>query len=260
MNIKNALEQIKEDGEIKEKNSLIVKQKFNNLFVNSRKHLEEVRAGLHASSIIAGDSDFCYRAQVLSLIYQQDQGQELPIRLLQIFAAGNSIHEKWQTLFEINSDSLPGFRLVRNEARSFDERYELYFTPDSIIEINGEEYVVEIKSMNTFAYQHAAKSSNPHPSARKQLQLYMYLLGIRNGIILIEDKNTQEFEVFRIEHNHHEVLPFIDRLNVVQIMKKEALENGIFPKRICRNSTTKRAIGCNVCSACFDTGMGRIEI
>ena len=258
MDIKKAL--IDNKNNIPNKNSLLIKQKFSNMFINARDHLEETRAGLHASAIIASDSDFCYRAQVLSLIYQQSQGKDLPVSTLAIFSAGNSIHEKWQSMFEKSSGNLKNFYLIKNEARSFDERYELYFTPDSIIELNNKLYVVEIKSMNTYSYQHAIKSSNPHPSARKQLQFYMYLTGIRNGIILIEDKNTQQFEVFEIEFNYKEILMYIDRLNEIMKMKKDYLELEIDPPRICSNPTTKKALSCSMRDACFECGNGRCKL
>ena len=37
--------------------------------------------------------------QVLSLIYRQLQGEQLPVGLMRIFEEGNAIHEKWQRLF-----------------------------------------------------------------------------------------------------------------------------------------------------------------
>ena len=56
------------------------------------------RKGLHASSMIVGDKQFCVRQQVLSLIYKQLQGEQIPVSLRRIFEEGNAIHEKWQRL------------------------------------------------------------------------------------------------------------------------------------------------------------------
>lgn len=241
--------------------NLMMEQKFAKLFILMRneRNLEEVRAGLHATSIIAPESEFCLRQQVLSLLFAQSQGEELPVKALQIFAAGNSIHEKWQNML-LQCTNMEGnaIRLIRNEARSFDERYELYYTPDSIVEINDTIYIVEYKSMNTFAYQHAIKSSNPHPSARKQLQLYMFLTGLSNGLILIEDKNTQEFLIYKVEANYTEVLPYIDRLSEVQAAKQEYLEYKVLPNKKCKNQYSSRAKRCNMQEACFNIGKGRI--
>ena len=258
---KDMMDDIKNDRDISvQKNSLMLKNKFGRMFVNARDSLKEDRVGLHASAIIASEGDFCYRAQVLSLLFKQNQGKEMPQKQLAIFAAGDSIHEKWQELFERNSGKIKGFKLVKNDARSFDSRVEIYFTPDSQIELNDEEMIVEIKSMNTFAFQKAVKSNNPHPSARKQLQMYMFLRGIGKGIILIEDKNNQDFELYIIDFNYEEVLPYIDRLNEIQEMKKEFLKNGNLPCKKCKKATTKKATECGMRDACFEIGMGRIEI
>ena len=259
--LRKAKNNIKNDKGI---NDMIMKQKFSKLFIimRSERHLEEKRVGLHASAIIDSDNHFCLRQQVLSLLFEMDQGEELPVKALQIFAAGSSIHEKWQNMIEkCSGEKGNSIKLIKNEARSFSEEYELYFTPDTLAEIDYLPHVVEYKSMNTYAFQAALKSINPHPSARKQIQLYMFLTGIENGVILIEDKNTQEFMTYRVKFNYKEVLPYIDRLIEIKEAKKEFLESGELPNRKCKNYTTKRAAECNMKSACFNLGnCKRLEI
>lgn len=233
--------------------SLTVKQKFNNMFVYMRDNrvIDEVRAGLHASAVIDTDTHFCYREQVYSLIYEMSQGKDLPINALKIFAAGSYIHAKWQDMFEKSSGNINGFKLVQTEARSFSKKWNLFYTPDAIVEINGTRYIVEIKSMNTFSYKHAAISTNPHPHARHQIQLYMHLSGIHNGIILIEDKNTQDFEVFTIKYDYKEVLPYLERLQEINDQYKDYVENGVEPIGLCHKENCKRAEECNMRFACF---------
>lgn len=238
---------------------LALKQKFANMFIIAREDRQEVRTGLHASAIIAGDDSFCYREQVLSLIYKQNQGEQLPVKALQIFEAGESIHVKWQTLFEKCSGKLSGFKLIKNEARSYSEKYHLLFTPDAIVEIDNVKYIVEIKSMNTFAFKHAIESKNPHPSGQKQCNLYMHLTGIRHGLLLLEDKNTQDFELFPIEYDREAVLPYIDRLITVNIMYEDLLKNKVVPQRKCKNSACKRAESCMMRDACFGIKRERIN-
>ncbi len=235
-------------------NNMMLKQKFSKLFRLMRQdgNLEEKRVGLHASSIIKTDEQFCLREQVLSLLFEMEQGEELPLKALQIFAAGNSIHEKWQNMIMKCSDIAENtIKLVKNEARSYNSKYELLFTPDSIVEINDELYIIEYKSMNTYAYNTAINSANPHPSARKQAQLYMFLCGIQQAVILLEDKNTQDFSVFKVKFNYKEVLPFISRLSEIQQCKKEFLKDGVLPNKKCKAITDNRACNCNMKNACF---------
>ena len=234
---------------------LMLKQKFDNMFICMREGeaLEEERVGLHASAVIKPEEDFCLRQQVLSLVFKMSQGKDLPVASLKIFAAGSSIHEKWQNMFKQCSGKIDGFKLVRNEARSYSKKWNMYFTPDSIIEINGIRYIVEIKSMNTFSYKKAVTSSDPHPHARHQIQLYMHLTGIHHGLILCEDKNTQDYLIHPLEYNYKEVVPYLKRMAEIQECLKKFLDDGKLPKCKCKNETCQQAVGCNMHFACFHT-------
>jgi hypothetical protein len=228
---------------------LLITSKLDKLFY-LRDHLDEERAGLHASSVIVSDNEFCYRRQVLSLLYKQNQGEEFPIRLMKIFAAGNSIHEKWQNLF------LKGGIADIIEGRSYSEQYELYFTPDAIINIDGKKYVVEIKSMNTFSY----KKANSHPSGHKQLQLYMHLTGIPQGFVLAEDKNSQDYKLFITKYEPETLIPILARLENIQEMKQAFLKHKEMPPRKCKHINVGRAKGCNMKDACWNCGIGRVKL
>lgn len=210
------------------------------------------RVGLHASAIIASDNEFCYRQQVLSLLYKQTQGSEVPIRLKRVFEEGNAIHEKWQRLF---------IRGGLGKAGDMDrtrrvKKYELSFTPDAVLTIAGKKYVVEIKSMNTIGFKHATS----HPSGEKQCQLYMHFLGIPRGFVLADDKNSQDFKIFPVVYDFDEIKPYIQRLEEVKEMKEIMITEKEVPVRKCKNCNTKRALQCGMRDACFNIGMGRIRI
>lgn len=192
------------------------------------------RKGLHASAIIVSDDKFCYRQQVLSLFYKQLQGEQTSVGLKRIFAEGDAIHEKWQRLFIRGGLCEP----LDCDFTRFDEDYDLSYTPDIICKIprnmsltepcdEWDEYVVEIKSMNTFSY----KKQEHHASGRKQCQLYMYLTGIHKGIVLCDDKNTQEFKVKTYEYNPSEIAKYIRRLEKIQEYKDELVLDKKLVKR-----------------------------
>ena len=106
------------------------------------------RVGLHASAMLVGDKEFCLRAQVLSLIYKQLQGQQTPVGLMRIFEQGNAIHEKWQRLL---------IRAGYGKAKDMDftrmcDEYMLSYTPDIdclIPEFFEGRMIGEVKSVNT---------------------------------------------------------------------------------------------------------------
>ena len=221
------------------------------------------RKGLHASAIIVSDDKFCYRQQVLSLFYKQLQGEQTSVGLKRIFAEGDAIHEKWQRLFIRGGLCEP----LDCDFTRFDDDYDLSYTPDIICRIprnmsltepcdDWDEYIVEIKSMNTFSY----KKQEHHASGRKQCQLYMYLTGIHKGIVLCDDKNTQEFKVKTYEYNPSEIAKYIGRLERIQEYKDELILNKKLVKRHknCTGYNCKKAQECPMRDVCFKKSKERI--
>lgn len=228
------------------------------------------RVGLHASAIIVSDKQFCVRQQVLSLLFKQLQGEQLPVGLVRIFEEGNAIHEKWQRLF-----IRAGYGVAKTMDKTrFNDEYELSYTPDIVCKIpeffEGA-MVGEIKSVNTFQF----KKMTSHPSAKKQLQLYMQLcilekqlqgkwngIDYKKGFVLCDDKNTQDTKIFVYEHEPANVAPYIERLEEVKYRKEKFLETGkmVARKKECTSSTCKLASSCPMRDACWNIGMGRVKI
>lgn len=215
------------------------------------------RVGLHASALIKGEKDFCLRAQVLSLIYKQLQGEQISVNLKRIFEEGNAIHEKWQRMLiragYSKADDL--------DVTQFNKKYKISFTPDIICEIpefyDGK-MVGEIKSVNTFQFQKMKR----HPSAYKQLQWYMFLTGIHKGFVLAEDKNTQDFKLEVYDYDPSIVAPFIDRAEEIKYRYKKVYSDKKMVKRPkdAKSPDCKRCNKCAMKDACWGVGMGRVPI
>lgn len=228
------------------------------------------RKGLHASAVIVGDKQWCEREQVLSLLFKRIQKENTPIGLLRIFEEGNAIHEKWQRLL---------IRAKYGKAKTMDKtrmnaKYEVSYTPDIVCRIpeffDGV-MVGEIKSVNSFQF----KKMTEHPSARKQLQFYMYLCieeakrkgkwngkDYTKGFVLCDSKNDQDFKLFIYDYDPDFVQPFIDRLETVKYGKEIYLNEGKLPAKckVCTSVDCKRAEKCPMKNACWNVGFGRIEI
>ncbi|MFA5528602.1 MAG: hypothetical protein WC996_08285 [Peptostreptococcales bacterium] len=243
-----AIKKAIQDEQLKSPEVLIIEQKLNSLFLVPR-HTKEVRRGLHASAIIASPSSYCIREQVLSLLFERNKEENLPIGLLRIFEEGNCIHEKWQTMFE-RAGIARGI-----EDRGYSALFDLYMTPDAVVEINKRLYVVEIKSANTFSFKHMKDS---HPSGTKQLQLYMHFLCIPRGFVLAEDKNTQDFKIFPVHYEPGQAKPFVERLYDIKAAKERFEDEGVLPVRLCNSATCKRAEGCAMSDACFGRNKKRL--
>lgn len=213
----------------------------------------EDRKGLHGSAIIAGDSEFCLREQVLSLIYARSNDKEFPVGLLQIFEEGNRIHEKYQDIIELLGIS-EGI-----EARGYDAEFDLYMTPDIKCIIDNRMYVGEIKSCNMFAYNSFVKKRK-HKSGNIQLQFYMHFFGIPNGFVIVENKNTQEFDIFVEKYDYKIVEKYIDRLYKINKAKKKFEKTGKLPKKSkgCDTYNSKRCSNCGMREACWKKKLKKI--
>lgn len=212
----------------------------------------EERVGLHTSAIIASDKIYCCREQVLSLIYKpRNMQQELPIGTLRIFEEGNVIHRKWQRLF------LRGGLCEVNDLDKtcYDEQYRLSFSPDAIITIKGRKFIVEIKSMNMFAYKQAG---GRHPSGEIQCRMYMFHAGVKYGIVLMENKNNQDYTLKILKADDALIGDYITRLDEVNGYYEE---KAVPARRAdCKNELSKRCLGCPQSIACWGSKAERSEL
>lgn len=225
--------------------------------VMTRGQESQERVGLHASSLIVGDKDFCVRQQVLSLIYKQLQGEQINVGLMRIFEQGNAIHEKWQRLF-----IRAGYSKASDlDVTQFNDAYKISFTPDiicSIPEFYDGKMIGEIKSVNTFQFQRMVK----HPSAWKQCQWYMHLTGIHKGFVLSEDKNTQDFKIEVYDYDPSIVAPFIDRAEAIKYYYNKLMKQHKMVQRPddAKSSDCKRCKDCPMRLSCWNLEGGKIKI
>ena len=213
------------------------------------------RTGLHASNLIVGEEKFCLRAQILSIFYPQDSGKELPVQLLRIFEEGNAVHEKWQRLF-----LRAGFsKVCQLDKTCYNKDYDLYFSPDIICRIpefdETEPLVGEIKSMNSYSYDTAGR----HPSAHLQLQLYMFLTGLKHGFVLCENKNTQDFKIEYYKFDIAIIEPIIQRLEKVRYYRQvfETKKRMVCRPKDATDPKCKKCENCFMRSACWQVSARR---
>lgn len=228
-----------ETNEVKSSQSLVIESELNKLLLLDRE-VREDRVGMHGSGIIASDSDFCYRQQVLSFYFKGFE-PDISDGLRRIFLNGWYVHEKWQKLFEAAGIA------IGVEQRGESKDMKLLFTPDAIIKLKNKKWVVEIKSVNTYQFQ----KMQSHPSGAKQLQLYMHMTCIPQGFVLCEDKNNQNIKVFPYKYDPVVAKPFVERMLKVQEFMKRFEKTGKLPSRMCDSENCKKAKSCSYREACF---------
>lgn len=243
-----------------------IKESLNKMFYAEPKRDEEIemlkfmfdneekeRLGLHASSITK-TGNFCYREQLINILYkhymttgdgkvpnpikvafkaQLRENNSNPINLQRIYEQGTVMGYKWQMLFIRNG---VGQKEDMDISR-FDEEFDLSYTPDGIIELNGKTYVVELKSQKSTLFE----KEKSHPNGIRQLKLYMYFEGqnrkIDGGFVLVDNKDTSDFKVLFIDEvneSDDDVATYLERLERLQRMKRYALKKKKLPKCDCK--------------------------
>jgi hypothetical protein len=230
------------------------------------------RSGLHASSLLVSENEWCTRRFVLADLFP-DEAQQPELKQWQwkqqaIFENGWDLHRRWQKLFLKfgnvaygNTNNVKGDTVTvapELDLTHYDSDRGVYFSPDAILDINGEHHVVEIKGINHTAFESltndlsvAMKACETVDKAVYQANLYMHLLELQHAIILIEDKNNQDFRVWITEYDKYLTLPYIKRAYLVKGMITLARTNGTYPKRVCQSPDDALARKCPMRDCCF---------
>jgi hypothetical protein len=155
------------------------------------------------------------------------------------------LHEKYQALFSKFG------RIVEIEQSHYDEERMLYFTPDAIIELGGERYLVEIKGYKQETFDTLDEMGEPPQAAHHQCQFYMHLLGIERGIILVECKDNQHYKVWVVERDKEIALTYTERCYAFKGALTLARAQGKLPARKCGSCKDRLAEKCVMRRVCF---------
>lgn len=261
---------------------------FKNMLVAQGKANPE-RTGLHASSLLQSEGEWCTRREVLHNLFPERalQGEGWMFwdwRRKAIFENGWSLHRRWQLLLKEHADvvwsseSGPGIAYIPSselerigkeidgkiyvpelDLTHYDEERNLYFSPDAILDFGAHRYVVEIKGIKQEEYLQltddlmtAITISDTIRKGRLQVQLYMHLLKLSRGVILVENKNNQDFKLWVVESEPSLITTQIERMYQVKrdtILSQRHGVNASFRK--CQSSDDPAAQKCPMRAVCF---------
>lgn len=153
-------------------------------------------------------------------------------------------------------------KLRYKEVGFYDEKTFLGGHVDVILDLRGAEVpkdtpeelghlVVDFKSMNTHAFR---KLAAPKPEHNSQMQIYLYLSGLKFGKFLYEDKNDQSFKEFLVRRDDK----FIDAQvsSAVGLKKVVTCKNTngewTLPVRAHAKHNTKECVECPFRSHCWN--------
>jgi len=98
---------------------------------------------------------------------------------------------------------------------------------DLVVSLDNQLYVVDIKTIADYGFNLLSSVSDISKNYIYQIQLYMHFLKIPNGIILFENKNTNEMKEFFISYNKDLCEKLIERMKNLKIK----IDNKIVPEK-----------------------------
>ncbi len=155
---------------------------------------------------------------------------EIKPELQRIFEAGNIMHGFVVEVMKSEKNS--HVQLLKSEfpfTQDIDD-FTISGRIDNLllVKASNKEVLVEVKSSADIGY---VKEAAPHNAV--QLQLYMHLLGIHNGILLYIDKKNLQSKVFEVKYDKEEAEKIIERFRALH----SSLVSGNIPEPEARSSS-----------------------
>ena len=184
---------------------------FNKFITNylKREQRQKVQGRYYPSEI-----GMCMR----KLWYSYRFPAETDPELMKIFEMGNMLHDF--VVKVMKSDKNPEVDLLRSEfpLQLDGDGFLVSGRVDNLILVkaSGQEVLVEVKSSGEIGF---VKEASPHN--KMQLQLYMHVTGIHNGILLYIDKKNLQSKVFSVEYSEEEAKRIIERFALLHKLLQE---------------------------------------
>ena len=162
------------------------------------------------------DAGKCPRAIFFKM--KQAPAEPADPRILRIYEYGEKLHQNiYNVLYRLKIGltteiPIPPQEIVSGRA-------------DAILCLNGENYVLDIKSMNSMIFRNL---TSPKIENVYQIQLYMHFFEIKKSILLYIDKDRQEIKEFVVDYDPHLVQTLLSNFQDL----KNKLENSQVPSAL----------------------------
>lgn len=161
------------------------------------------------------DAGKCARA--IYFQFKKVPKKAMDARVLRVFDHGDYTHLRIiSTLFSLG--------LVKATEIDIPNKEIVHGRADAIVTIDGEPYVIEIKSMNSMSF---GKLESPDPDHYKQIQLYLHYFNLKKGIVIYENKNTQEIKEFSVDYDPETVKEVLEKFHIL----KAQIQSNIIPSK-----------------------------
>ena len=219
---------------------------------------------------VSGLSKMCPREEVLRHIHSVKKYQAIDARLQRIFDFGTAIHEYVQNHWfadwligewrcDLCGAMQQGKRPVGCSCGSQDFRYKeikMYLEEylisghtDGVLDIGGKHVLLEIKTCSSKQYEIInLMKRKPMQAHLEQVQLYMWMLGVNEAVILYLEKDESLLAEFLVKRDDSVAEMLVKRV----IDARKGMESKTPPPReICDSQTCARAKACSTRILCF---------
>lgn len=140
--------------------------------------------------------------------------------------------------------------LVKREAPIKSAALKMLGHADLVVRLNGLEYVVEVKTINSRQFNEVLKLNKPQKSHRRQITAYMKGLGIPRGMVVYLEKDRHRTREFVMDFDQ-EYYERIVRARVNRLFRH--LRKNIPPKKEGLNPNKPPCLFCEFTYVCFGT-------
>jgi len=187
----------------------MLKELIDDFYLENQKNREQTR-------FYITDAGKCPRAVFFK--FKNAPKEPIEARLMRIFEHGESIHRNiFNILYRLKIGCTTEIRIPDQEIVSG--------RADAILCINNENYVLDIKSINSMLFR---KLEEPKEENIYQVQLYMHFFGIKKGLLLYVDKDQQNLKEFFLEYDESLCKGLMDKFYAL----KSQIETDVLPAKL----------------------------
>jgi len=165
---------------------------------------------------------------------------------------GTKSHERIQKAIEDSGI------MVDSEFKVIHDDPPIFGYGDAIVDWEGEELLVEIKTAMQEGFEYRKKSRKAKSGHLIQLLIYMKILKRAKGVLLYENKNNHELLAIPVEVNEY-YIKWIDQTFEWMRTVRKSWEDKILPKKNYR-SNSKICKTCPLRAICDQAGEGAVKI
>lgn len=124
------------------------------------------------------------------------QGEELDTKVFRVFDNGHYAHTRLANYFRRAGVLIAEEQPLRHESLN------IKGSADAIIDLDGERVLIDFKTIKDYPFKLMLKGEKElDKTYRYQINLYMWLLGLKKSFFVFENKNDQTFHIEECEYD-----------------------------------------------------------